>query len=160
MAPEPLAPPAWRLLDADDDAVAALAADLGLLPTTARVLWLRGHRTPAAARAFRAARDDLGFLARPVEAPGVQAAVARLRAAAAAGERVCVFGDYDADGVTAAALLHRYLARGPGVDVAVRLPDRRVDGYGLGPAVRGSGGHPRIPYTRTTRTKQELFAGN
>jgi single-stranded-DNA-specific exonuclease len=134
MTPASPRTPAWRLLPVDEPAVAALARALDVLPTTARLLWLRGHRTPEAARAFLAAREDLAFLDRPPTSPGLERAVARLRRAIAEEERICVFGDYDADGVTSAALLCRYLARGPGARVEVRLPDRRTDGYGLGPA--------------------------
>lgn len=61
---------------------------------------------------------------------GMDRAVARVRGAIAAGERILVFGDYDADGVTSAALLRQGLAD-LGAHVAVRLPHRVEEGYGL-----------------------------
>ena len=44
-------------------------------------------------------------------------------------ESVAIFGDYDVDGATAAALLCRYL-RHCGLDPAVHIPDRIFEGYG------------------------------
>ena len=46
------------------------------------------------------------------------------------GEKICVFGDYDADGVTGAAILYLMLKR-LGADVVARLPDRIYEGYGI-----------------------------
>ena len=57
-------------------------------------------------------------------------AVARLARAARAKERICVFGDYDADGVTAAALVTDVL-RALGAEVVPVLADRFGGGYGL-----------------------------
>src|SRR6202008_1416763 len=59
----------------------------------------------------------------------MDAAVERLLRAIEQGERIAVFGDYDVDGATAAALLHRFFAA---VGIAVRLyiPDRMSEGYG------------------------------
>mgnify|MGYP002551884937 FL=1 len=45
-------------------------------------------------------------------------------------EKICVFGDYDADGVTGAAILYLMLKR-LGADVIARLPDRIYEGYGI-----------------------------
>ena len=45
-------------------------------------------------------------------------------------ERICVFGDYDADGVTSSAILHTAL-KTLGAEVLVRLPDRFTEGYGI-----------------------------
>ena len=59
-----------------------------------------------------------------------EAAVERVARAAKAGERVCVFGDYDADGVTAAALTTDVL-RALGAEVVPLLADRFAGGYGV-----------------------------
>ncbi|MDP2361790.1 MAG: single-stranded-DNA-specific exonuclease RecJ [bacterium] len=61
---------------------------------------------------------------------GMADAVGRLRRAIDQRERILVFGDYDADGVTAATLLRQGLAD-LGARVAVRLPHRVGEGYGL-----------------------------
>ena len=58
-------------------------------------------------------------------------AVQRIRAAIAAGERICVYGDYDVDGVSASALLSDYLRSHGAPDTEVYLPSRHTEGYGL-----------------------------
>lgn len=127
----------WQLRPVPSDEVAAIAHSLGLSFTTARMLWQRGLTTPAAAKAFWLGRDDLSFLAEPLDVPALAKAVARIHQAIADGETLTIYGDYDADGITSAALLYRYLTHGPKAVVDVYLPDRFADGYGITPqAVR------------------------
>jgi single-stranded-DNA-specific exonuclease len=57
------------------------------------------------------------------------AAAARIADAVTKGESVAIFGDYDVDGATSAALLTRYL-RQCGLDPKVYIPDRIFEGYG------------------------------
>jgi single-stranded-DNA-specific exonuclease len=59
----------------------------------------------------------------------MEPAARRIADAVARGERVAVFGDYDVDGATSAALLARFLRRG-GVDPLIHIPDRLFEGYG------------------------------
>ncbi len=66
----------------------------------------------------------------PFLLPDMEAAVSRLTAALAARETVLIFGDYDVDGMTSVAWLARFL-RSRGGEVAVRVPHRISDGYGL-----------------------------
>lgn len=123
----------WHLKPADDQAVGQIATGLAVPPAVARVLYTRGYRSPESARAFIEARDGLRRLEWPLAAPGIQRAAERIRRAAASGERIGLYGDYDCDGVTSAAILYRYLGRGMKADVQPRLPDRFKDGYGLHP---------------------------
>lgn len=60
---------------------------------------------------------------------GMDAAAERLADAIQAGERIAIFGDYDVDGATSAALLARLL-RFCGLDPLIHIPDRIVEGYG------------------------------
>src|SRR5450755_3709030 len=80
-----------------------LARTLALSPTAANVLLARGFRAPAEGVRFLDPR--LAHLTPPDGMRDRGAAIERLARAVRAKERVCVFGDYDADGVTAAALL-------------------------------------------------------
>ena len=57
------------------------------------------------------------------------AAAARIADAVTRGEQVAIFGDYDVDGATAAALLARFLRAG-GLDPIIHIPDRLFEGYG------------------------------
>jgi single-stranded-DNA-specific exonuclease len=59
----------------------------------------------------------------------MDAAAVRLADAVMRGESIAIFGDYDVDGATAAALLCRYL-RATGLDPIVHIPDRIFEGYG------------------------------
>lgn len=61
---------------------------------------------------------------------GIQEAVDRLLFSRRVGERVVVYGDYDADGITATALLYEVLRR-VGIRAAWYIPDRFEEGYGL-----------------------------
>jgi single-stranded-DNA-specific exonuclease len=56
----------------------------------------------------------------------------RIADAIAAGETIAIFGDYDVDGATSAALLARFL-RTQGVDPTIYIPDRIFEGYGPNP---------------------------
>jgi len=117
----------WSVKPCSHDAANALADALGLSETTARVLVRRGYDTPDEARAFLdgalPGHDPflLGDMAAGVEA---------IRGAIAAGKRICVHGDYDADGICATALAVLIL-RELGADVVWHLPSRFEEGYGV-----------------------------
>lgn len=113
---------------ADPDAVQALGRALAVPPLLATLLLHRGCRTAAEARRFLAA--PLDALHDPRQMAGMEAATARLRAAIARHEAVRVCGDYDADGVSGAALLTAGLTA-LGAAVTTRIPHRLQDGYGL-----------------------------
>lgn len=84
------------------------------------------------------ARDDLerhrrptirGFMPDPSIFRDMEAAAARLADAVEAGESITVYGDYDVDGATSAALLIRLL-RELGLEAGYYIPDRLLEGYG------------------------------
>jgi single-stranded-DNA-specific exonuclease len=112
----------------DDAAAEDLARALCLLPVTARCMAGRGLLLPDESRAFLAPR--LGALRPPEGLAGLDGAVRRLARATMRGERVGIFGDYDVDGVTTAALLTTFL-RQIGVACVARVASRAA-GYGLG----------------------------
>ena len=107
---------------------ARLASVLGIPAPVGRVLWARGYREPSQAERFLEPRFE--HLPNPFELKGIDAAVSRLQRALAQGERVCVYGDYDVDGVTSTALLVSVL-RKLGGNVEFYVPHRLVEGYGL-----------------------------
>ncbi len=65
----------------------------------------------------------------PSTLAGMDAAAERLADAVQSGERIAIFGDYDVDGATSAALLARFL-RENGIDPLIHIPDRITEGYG------------------------------
>ena len=91
----------------------------------------RGFGSAAEAEAFLAPGASL--LHDPMLLPGMRGAASRVRAAVADGERICVYGDYDVDGVTASAMMQLHLSS-LGANARVYLPDRHLEGYGLNDA--------------------------
>jgi len=121
-------PTRWVLRPPDPQRAAPLARALGLSLPAAQVLLHRRLTDPAAAERFL--RADLGDLSDPEVLLDLPRAATRILQALRRGERVIVYGDYDADGVTATAILVRGL-RSLGVEVAFFVPRRQVEGYGL-----------------------------
>jgi len=126
-----MTPKPWRLrreIPAGPAPWGPLAAAWDLDPRLARLAWMRGVDQPGQL----AWRLDPSWTRStdPHLLPGVDAAVARIRRAVEARERIVVYGDYDVDGVTATALLVRALER-LGADVSFFIPNRFSDGYGL-----------------------------
>lgn len=68
--------------------------------------------------------------ASPFEIKDMDNAVERIQAAIEDNERICVYGDFDADGVTATALLYSYLSD-IGANAMYYIPSRETEGYGL-----------------------------
>ncbi len=66
----------------------------------------------------------------PFEIKDMDKAVKRIRSAVENGEKICIYGDFDADGVSATALLFSYLET-VGADVCCYIPDRESEGYGM-----------------------------
>lgn len=120
----------WRRRPIADGSDSGLCAALGVPPVIARLLASRGLCTPEAAEAFLASRlaDQLRspmlFREMPKAADRVVAAVSR-------GERIGIYGDYDVDGMSGSAVLVRFL-RSLGATPELFIPQRLVDGYGLG----------------------------
>lgn len=120
---------AWTTAPADASSESlARAADIP--PLIASILRRRGVETAAQAREYLDPRADT--LHDPGLLRGADEAARRLAHAAKAGKRVVVFGDYDVDGVTAAAQMRAALLRA-GADAVAFLPHRFRDGYGLKP---------------------------
>ena len=121
--------PTWRVRPTDDAAVARLRDELHLRRLTATVLAARGLDDPVAAARFL--QPKLADLRPPDGIADMDRALDRLVPAVTAGERIGVFGDYDVDGVTTAAILTTML-RAFGAQVVARVA-RRSSGYGLSP---------------------------
>lgn len=118
----------WIMAEADETAAASLAGELGLTPLVSRLLVSRGYRTAGEAKDFL--EPGVQALHDPYLLRGMEAAVARIRQAIETGERIRVYGDYDADGVTSTALLHRLFTR-LGASFDTYIPHRSREGYGL-----------------------------
>nr|WP_241865450.1 single-stranded-DNA-specific exonuclease RecJ [Paracoccus salsus] len=113
----------------------ALAQKTALPLAVARVLAERGVEAESAAAFLTPRLRDL--LPDPSTLRDMEAAAARIVAAAEAGERIAIFADYDVDGGTSAALLLDWL-RAQGREATLYVPDRIDEGYGPNaPAMAG-----------------------
>src|SRR5438270_1113971 len=117
----------WTISPCPHRQAGSLARELGLSEITASVLVRRGYGDPEQARAFLAGEQPLQD---PFQLGDMTAAVEQIRAAVAAGERICVHGDYDVDGICATVLAVLVL-RALGADVEWHLPSRFDEGYGV-----------------------------
>ncbi|HZQ15246.1 MAG TPA: single-stranded-DNA-specific exonuclease RecJ [Gaiellaceae bacterium] len=117
----------WQLAHCDRQVAARLAAELGLDEITASVLVRRGYADPAEAQRFL---DGALPGHDPFALGDMRDAVETITAAVEADARVCVHGDYDADGICATALAV-LLLRELGARVEWHLPSRFEEGYGL-----------------------------
>jgi len=93
-----------------------------------RLLVRRGLGSADEARAFL--RPNADMLNDPHLLPGVTQAVSIIREAVDSKKKICVYGDYDVDGVSASAIMTHCLRR-IGGDIEVYLPSRHEEGYGL-----------------------------
>ena len=118
----------WVINSADKTAVAALRASAGYLPLTARLLCSRGLDTVDKIDEFY----DISKLSfyDPYLLKDMDKAVDRIKKAIQNKERVCIYGDYDVDGVTSTTMLYTYLS-GLGVPTTYFIPERMNEGYGL-----------------------------
>ncbi len=106
----------------------SLQKDFGLSQEAARLAWMRGEDS-SEALSWRM-NPDWSKTYDPFLLAGMTQAVARIKQALEQSERIVVYGDYDADGVTATALLVRVLEK-LGGQPKFFIPNRFNDGYGL-----------------------------
>jgi len=118
----------WRVKPFDAEKAKVLTEQLGLLPLTARLLCIRGQDD--CNRAMNFIECNLGCRYDPFLLKDMDKAVARIKKAISDKERVCIYGDYDVDGVTATTILYIYLTE-HGVPCDYFIPGRLEDGYGL-----------------------------
>ena len=124
------APSRWVFRNAkgSDERAAELAQALHLPLALCRLIALRGYTD--AASASRLLKPRLADLHDPFALTDMAVAVERILRALRAGERILVHGDYDVDGICAAALMTRVLRR-MGAQIEPFVPHRMTDGYDL-----------------------------
>lgn len=112
----------------DERIVDEISGKLGLNRKLVELLIMRGYDNVDAVNVFL--HPDIGNLYPPETMRGMTETVERLNSAIENGERIVVYGDYDADGICASAILALYLSS-RGLDVYTHIPDRIGEGYGL-----------------------------
>lgn len=118
----------WVFADAAGESVERLREDQGLSSLLAQLMVNRGLGDPDAARFFLDAQLDT--VHDPFLMLGMDVAVRRIVQAIQNRETVTVYGDYDVDGVTSAALVVHFF-RELGAPFDYYLPNRMEEGYGL-----------------------------
>ena len=117
----------WSVAQLNKERALRISEDFGIPMICAALLDVRGINTPEEVKSFLS--DDVCF-DNPLEIKDMDKAVSRIIRAVENGEKICIYGDYDADGVTATALLFQYLET-VGADVSFYIPSRADEGYGL-----------------------------
>ncbi|MGH7965807.1 MAG: single-stranded-DNA-specific exonuclease RecJ, partial [Candidatus Binatia bacterium] len=121
----------WVMRSPDERRVQSLLSQTSvpLSPLLACLLMNRGIDTPEKVVGFLSPSLRTG-LRSPLLFPDMDRATERLLRARARGEQVCIYGDYDVDGVTGSAQLLLFL-RELGMQPALYIPHRTREGYGL-----------------------------
>ena len=120
----------WNILQPDPSVVSHIQKELECGPVVATVLANRGIKNAEDASGFL--NPSLEGLPSPEELEGIDRATDRIVSALQKRERILVIGDYDADGVTATAVLVSFL-EAAGASVDFHLPHRVHEGYGFHP---------------------------
>ena len=118
----------WVVTKGDKELAVQLSEQLGIDPFAALIATSRGFDNIDETGDFF--DPDAPLQLSPLSIADMGKAAERINRAIDSGELICVFGDYDADGVTATALLYSYLETRE-ANVIRYIPDRLTEGYGL-----------------------------
>jgi single-stranded-DNA-specific exonuclease len=121
----------WFISRTNPEYISFLSRTASVSPVFAQVLISRGLKSSSDIQDFLS--PGLTGLSDPFDLSGITEALARLKAAGKHGEKVLVHGDYDADGLTATAIMVSALSTA-GIDAAYFIPDRLGHGYGFNSA--------------------------
>jgi single-stranded-DNA-specific exonuclease len=118
----------WLVYDGDEGIGKLLARELGINPIVSQILTSRNIQTTDDAKKYLS--PSLKDLHNPFLMRDVQEGVHRLIKAIYSREKIAVYGDYDADGVTSVVVLLKFL-REIDSPAAYFIPNRITEGYGL-----------------------------
>ena len=117
----------WITKVLDKNEIFRISKECDIPLVSAAILLSRGVTDIAEIKKFT--RSDLDY-AYPKNWYGIERCVKAVKALVDEHKKICIYGDYDADGVTATALMYEYL-KSVGADVDYYIPERDRDGYGL-----------------------------
>lgn len=117
----------WEVRPLDKERAAAFAQTYGVPFFLAMLMNIRGLDDAAHLREFLGEGEPLSD---PFLLKDMDKAAARITRAVDNMEKIAVYGDYDADGVTSTAMLYSYLET-RGADVIFYIPQREGEGYGM-----------------------------
>lgn len=117
----------WKVESIDKEYVKGISEEFNIPIITSILLFIRGIREPDEIQKFLYENEELDD---PFLTIDMDKATQRIFFALNNKERICIYGDYDADGVTSTALLYSYLDE-IGADVTYYIPSRETEGYGM-----------------------------
>lgn len=117
----------WNVAQLNKEKALALSESMGIPMLLSVLLCIRGFTDEEKISEFL---SDEPVFSDPFLIKDMDKAVERIRTAIDNFEKICVYGDYDADGVTATALLYSYLDS-VGANVTYYIPSRAEEGYGM-----------------------------
>lgn len=117
----------WIVSEINKDEAKKIQTEYGLPPILAMLLQIRGITKQEEIEDFL--QND-SVIASPFEIKDMQKGADRILTAIDNSEPICVYGDYDADGVTSTALLFSYLET-VGANAMYYIPSREAEGYGM-----------------------------
>ena len=117
----------WIISGADREKVNMLIEQYGLPTLTAVLLSMRDITEKEKIEKFFSRETELSD---PFLMKDMDKAVERIKSAVTAGEKICIYGDYDCDGITATTILYSYL-ESVFANVMYYIPDRNAEGYGM-----------------------------
>ncbi|MDR1364596.1 MAG: single-stranded-DNA-specific exonuclease RecJ, partial [Oscillospiraceae bacterium] len=117
----------WVLPDVEIDLVDKICNELGISKLLARLLITRGFTEYQ--EIYKFLNGTIEF-SDPESFVGMKDLIVRVEKALENFEKICIFSDYDADGITSTAMIYSYLLE-RGADLTYLLPSRYADGYGL-----------------------------
>lgn len=118
----------WQIRENDESLVSKVAKECRLLPLTAKILVNRGMTEREEIEVFL--NKETIPLYDPFLLTDMDKAVERITYAINNKQRICIYGDYDVDGVTSTVMLYLYLCS-RGVECEYFIPERISEGYGL-----------------------------
>jgi single-stranded-DNA-specific exonuclease len=118
----------WLVNRTNTEYIEYVSKVASISPVLSQILINRGIKTPSDIHAFLNPR--ISNLSDPFELTGLKDAVERIKEAMERGESVLVHGDYDADGLSATAIMVHAL-KGLGLNVYSFIPNRITHGYGF-----------------------------
>ncbi|CAM2849458.1 single-stranded-DNA-specific exonuclease RecJ [Paenibacillus sediminis] len=118
----------WNIAEGDEEIERLFAEQLNISRLLASILVTRGIRTIKDAESFLYATTE--EMHDPMLMLGMKEAVTRITSAVKQGEKILIYGDYDADGVSSTALMV-HLMRKLNASYDIYIPHRSKEGYGL-----------------------------
>lgn len=117
----------WRIKESDENRISEIEAKYKLTRLVAQKLEEKKLTDKEIEVFLNPTRKDFH---NPFELPDMEKAVDRILSAIKSNEKIIVYGDYDADGITSTTILKRYM-KDRGIEIGTYIPNRLNEGYGL-----------------------------